>query len=74
MRAAVLGRPIAFELQPIEQVRAFSEDYAIMLEWFDKVGYNADIAGIARTYDIKPTDFRTWASTNRTTLKQLTGG
>ena len=30
---------------PIEQVREFSEDFAIMLEWFDAVGYSADIQG-----------------------------
>ncbi len=64
----VLGKPIAFEQQPIEQVRAFSAEYAIMLEWFDKVGYNADIAGSARTYDIAPTNLRAWAKANRAAL------
>jgi hypothetical protein len=30
----------------VEQVREFSEDFAMMLEWFDAVGYDADIAGL----------------------------
>jgi len=29
---------------PIEEVRKASSDYAAMLEWFDRVGYDADIA------------------------------
>jgi uncharacterized protein YbjT (DUF2867 family) len=69
-----LGRPIKFEQQPIEQLRAFSPEYAIMLEWFDKVGYNADIAGLERTYGIKPTSLRAWATANRETLAQAAGG
>ena len=63
-----LGRNISFEQQPLEQVRAFSQEYAIMLEWFDKVGYNADIEGNARRFDIKPTRLREWAAAHRGTL------
>ena len=37
------GRTIEFVQTPIEEVRKFSADFAIMLEWFDGVGYNADI-------------------------------
>ena len=38
-----LGRELEFMQIPIEEVRKNSEDFALMLEWFDKVGYNADI-------------------------------
>jgi hypothetical protein len=38
-----------------------SEDFALMLEWFDKVGYNADIEANAKKYGIEPTSFETWA-------------
>lgn len=55
------GRPIVFERQPIEQVRSFSEDYAFMLEWFDRVGYDADITGRAKEFGVRPTTFREWA-------------
>ena len=41
----VTGREINHFQVPIEQVREFSEDFAIMLEWFDAVGYSADIQG-----------------------------
>jgi len=47
---------------PIEQVREFSDDFALMLEWFDAVGYNADIAGTAAKHGIVPTVFKEWAS------------
>jgi len=57
----VAGRPIVFEHQPIEQIRSFSEDHAIMLEWFDRVGYDVDIAALSREFGITPTGFREWA-------------
>ena len=43
-----LGRPIAFRETPIEQVRQYSKDMALMLQWFEGVGYSADIAGLER--------------------------
>jgi hypothetical protein len=36
-------------------------EYAIMLEWFDAVGYNADIQANAREFGIPPTRFADWA-------------
>jgi hypothetical protein len=48
---------------PIEEIRKFSEDLAQMLEWFDRVGYDADIAGNAKAYGIRPTSFAEWAGT-----------
>lgn len=56
------GREIESVPTPIEEVRKFSEDFAIMLEWFDAVGYNADIKGMARESGIKPTTLTRWAS------------
>jgi uncharacterized protein YbjT (DUF2867 family) len=57
------GRTITFEQVPIVEVRKASEDYALMLEWFDQVGYNADISGLAKKYGIKPTSLTEWAAT-----------
>jgi len=48
--AKALDRPITFVQTPIEQVRQNSEDTALMLEWFDRVGYSADIAGLEREF------------------------
>jgi uncharacterized protein YbjT (DUF2867 family) len=58
----VTGRRFSFYQVPIEQVRTFSEDYAIMLEWFNDVGYNADIEGNAKKFGVKPTRFAEWAA------------
>ncbi len=60
--AQALGRPIAFVRTPIEQVRQYSEDTALMLEWFDRVGYSADIAGLAREFSWRPTTLAEWAT------------
>lgn len=56
------GRKVAFAPTPIEQVRQFSEDFAIMLEWFDRVGYEADIAGNAKEFGVTPTTLPAWAA------------
>lgn len=64
-----LGRKVEFERQPIEPVRAFSEDFAIMLEWFDRVGYNADIAGLEREFAIELMRFRPWVEAHRQALQ-----
>jgi uncharacterized protein YbjT (DUF2867 family) len=58
----VTGRPIAFRQVPIEEVRKFSGDFATMLEWFDAVGYDADIRGLEKEFRIRPASFREWAS------------
>jgi uncharacterized protein YbjT (DUF2867 family) len=59
----VTGREVQFYRVPIEEVRKGSADFASMLEWFDRVGYDADIQGVARESGIKPTTFAEWAST-----------
>ncbi len=57
-----LGRTIEFVQVPIEEVRKNSEDTALMLEWFDRVGYNADIPALAREFGIPPTTLAAWAA------------
>jgi uncharacterized protein YbjT (DUF2867 family) len=57
-----LGRQIEFVRVPIEQVRQNSEDTALMLEWFDRVGYNADIPALEREFGITSTTLAAWAA------------
>jgi uncharacterized protein YbjT (DUF2867 family) len=57
-----IGKNIEFVQVPIEEVRKSSDDYAKMLEWFDEVGYNADINKISAESGIKPTIFADWVS------------
>lgn len=61
----VTGRKVKFQQIPIEGIRAFSDDVALMLEWFDKVGYDADIDLTSRELGVPPTRFRTWAAEQR---------
>lgn len=56
-----IGRPLEFLQIPIEEVRKNSEDFAIMLEWFDRVGYDADIAGLEREFGVTMTSLEAWA-------------
>jgi len=60
-----LGRPITFVPIPMSEVRKNSEDFALMLEWFERVGYNVDIAGLEREFGIRPTRLREWAARQR---------
>jgi len=41
-----LGRDIQFVEYPVTAIREQSEDMALMLEWFERVGYGADIAAL----------------------------
>ena len=64
--AAIVGRAAMREVNfvqvPIVEVRKFSEDYALMLEWFDRVGYDADIAKESAESGVRPTQFAEWAA------------
>jgi uncharacterized protein YbjT (DUF2867 family) len=56
-----LGRPIAFAQTPIEAVRQYSKEMALMVEWFERVGYSADIAGLEREFGRTLTKLPDWA-------------
>ena len=58
---AALGRPIALVQLPMEQVRQYSADTALMIEWFERVGYSADIAGLEREFGRPLTKLPDWA-------------
>jgi uncharacterized protein YbjT (DUF2867 family) len=55
------GKAVEFVPVPIEEVRKGSADFALMFEWFDRVGYNADIPGNSKESGITPTTFPDWA-------------
>ena len=58
----VSGRKIEYVEVPIAQLRAANEDYAKMFEWFDRVGYSADIARLRRDYpEVDWHTFEEWA-------------
>ena len=56
------GRTINFVQVPIEDVRKNSEDFALMLEWFDRVGYEADIPALQREFGFTPLTLADWAA------------
>jgi len=56
------GKKVSFFRVPIEEVRKASTEFAIMLEWFDRVGYSADIQGQSKRSGIRPTSFSEWAA------------
>jgi uncharacterized protein YbjT (DUF2867 family) len=61
-----LGRTIEYVQIPIAEVRRNSEDFALMLEWFEAVGYDADIPGNAKTYGVRPTTLAEYAASLKT--------
>ncbi len=46
----VSGQPIRYVQQPMEQVRPFSTENAVMFEWFMNEGYRADILALRIIY------------------------
>ena len=59
--SAAFGRRIEFVRIPIGDVRKNSEDFAIMLEWFDRVGYSADVPALEKEFGFRPLKLREWA-------------
>jgi uncharacterized protein YbjT (DUF2867 family) len=59
--AEALGRPIGFVQTPIEQVRQYNNDVALMLQWLERVGYNADVAGLEHEFGRALTKLPEWA-------------
>ena len=60
--AQVTTSNVSYSEAPLAAVRAQSEDHARMWEWFDKVGYSADLQALRRTYpEAGWHDFRQWA-------------
>ena len=63
------GRSISYVEQPMEEVRAQSEDMAAMLEWFDRIGFSADIDGLRRDYpEVGWITFEQWAQSQDRSL------
>ncbi|MBA9029946.1 NmrA/HSCARG family protein [Rhizobium leguminosarum] len=58
----VLNRPITYRELPIAAIRQQSEDTALMFEWFDRTGYDADIAALRRDFpDVGWHSYADWA-------------
>ncbi|TIO75318.1 MAG: NmrA/HSCARG family protein [Mesorhizobium sp.] len=57
-----IGRPITYQEIPIAVARQQSEDAAAMFEWFDRVGYDVDIAALRRDFpEVRWHSFADWA-------------
>ena len=60
-----LGRKLTYLQIPLEDIRKNSDDFAIMLDWFNKVGYDVDIDATSREFGVTPTRLEQWAATLR---------
>jgi uncharacterized protein YbjT (DUF2867 family) len=61
----IFARPIQYVRIPVEDVRRNSEDFAIMLDWFDRVGYDANIPALEREFGVKMLSLEAWARKQR---------
>lgn len=48
--AAALGKNLEFVSLPLDAVRQHSEDMALMLDWFERVGYSADVPALDKEF------------------------
>ena len=59
----LLDRPVEHFEVPMEQIRAYSEDLALMYEWFIETGYAVDIDGLRTSYpEVGWHRFADWAA------------
>ncbi|MAG37179.1 MAG: nucleoside-diphosphate sugar epimerase [Dehalococcoidia bacterium] len=60
--ARASGLPISYSEVPLAQIRAMNQDAATMMEWLNRVGYSADIAGLRHDYpEVGWHTFAQWA-------------
>jgi len=64
--SGALGRTIEYMQIPMSEIRKNSDDLALMLEWFEAVGYDVDMAANTKGYGVKPTSLKEWASKLKT--------
>src|SRR5947208_2940358 len=56
------GRHVEYTALPIDAVRQWNDDLARMFEWFDRVGYDADVVGLRGLYpEVDWHRFSNWA-------------
>lgn len=59
--SAAIGRTIVYEQQPLEEVRATLDEMGAMYEWFDRVGYSAEIDALKTEFpEVEWTPFSRW--------------
>ena len=63
--STAVGRTVSYQAIPIAAVRQNSDDVATMLEWFDAVGYSADIASLEPKWGIRPLTLAEWIRQRR---------
>ncbi|MFE7934840.1 NmrA/HSCARG family protein [Streptomyces sp. NPDC057456] len=61
--ARIAGENVTFRQQPLEELRSFSEEAAIMFGWFNREGYRADIPAL-RAVHPGLTTLESWAREN----------
>jgi uncharacterized protein YbjT (DUF2867 family) len=60
----VSGKKFTYFQVPMANIRQMSDDMAIMYEWFERVGYQLDIAGLKREFpEVRWHTFEGWAKT-----------
>ncbi len=60
------GTPIRYDAMPSDQAeRNFGHDFAVMFDWFNRVGYNVDISSLQQAWDIPLMTFRSWTEASR---------
>ncbi|MBN1128447.1 MAG: NmrA family NAD(P)-binding protein, partial [Chitinispirillaceae bacterium] len=66
----VLDHAVTCRQIPIEHIRAFDNDYAAMVEWFNAKGYEADIPALRK---IRPAliSFEQWATARKPELEAV---
>ena len=73
----ITGRHVTYKELPLDAARAQNEDLARMYEWFDRVGYDADVVGLRSLYpEVQWHRFIDWArEQNRLPIKtRIAGG
>jgi uncharacterized protein YbjT (DUF2867 family) len=57
-----MGKTITYQPIPMAAIRQNSEDFALMLEWFESTGYDANVRQLPKLFGVPTTSFEAWAA------------
>jgi len=63
--SGLVGKKVTYQPIPMDAIRQNSEDLALMLEWFEAVGYSVEIPSLESKWGIRPLTLKDWIRTQR---------
>lgn len=70
--SSIIGKNVEYIKQDMAQYeKENGKEYALMIDWFNNVGYNVDIGMLRETFDVDLISFKDWARSSQFAIKDV---